>query len=481
MSNTGGSKLISEQKLTKASVTAAVSEEDAKLIDPQDKVSDTEIIEDVEPIVEDDKNESGEINVDMPDIGKSEFITKGSIIEEKNETSVGQAHASLDIDDKQEDLLYVELKMVHADTNKNKDHFESDELVKSETTPVFKLVNWEHGEPNIGVIYESAFVEATETEPAYLAVKVAISKYKYPEYAQQIIERHKEDELYFSMETWFKQAQCNICDACFDGPEDEYCSHLQSRLTGASTHRILRDLTFAGVAVVKTPADVLAESLAIAATQEDNPEEETKLDKTYTQEELTAAVETAVKEALAQDNVAQENERLSDQVNADAQTIAGLTEKANDLAAENVTLNESIEQLKSQAEEVKTEFDAYKVDVEATEVATKRADELASLGYVIPAKTDEEAYATFIGKLKECSEAAFELMKEMVQESAADEDDNGSDNAASDEGAGNSEASASDDDKIPTSKASAGNTDVCASLKTSLTGILNGTAVTAEA
>jgi len=155
---------------------------------------------------------------------------------------------------KQPDLMYIEHKLVHANVNKNRDEFKLEELKIAEKSPVLKLVNWEHSEENIGTIFASKLIDSPENEDEdpYLLVGVAISKAKFPLKAREIQERHLKNELYFSMETYFKRAECSTCGSNFSEGPDTYCEHLQDRLSlGSSTSRILRGLTFAGDAIVK--------------------------------------------------------------------------------------------------------------------------------------------------------------------------------------------------------------------------------------
>ncbi len=191
--------------------------------------------------------------LNLEDEKKIELICNASIIsaEEIEETDeIKQVLANLGLD-KQDDLMYVKFKLVHANENKNKDDFTEEDLLESAKTPILKLVNWEHGEPSIGPIFDSKFVESKNEEPSYIECFSAISKFKYKEQAMEMASRHEQGTLRFSMETWYKSVQCSTCKEQFSCGEDGYCSHLKNRFAaGSSTTRILKGLTFAGAGVV---------------------------------------------------------------------------------------------------------------------------------------------------------------------------------------------------------------------------------------
>lgn len=169
----------------------------------------------------------------------------------------GMAQAG--IEPRPKDLMYLTFKLAHVGTNANHDEFLDNEIRGSVPTPIHKLVNWQHNEPNIGCMIDSKLVESQDNEETHIAVASAISKYKYPEYAEELATRFEEGRLYASMETWFDKAKCSVCGGEFSHPA-EYCEHLQaigslnSRWPDCS--RQLIGVTFAGAAVaVDRPAD----------------------------------------------------------------------------------------------------------------------------------------------------------------------------------------------------------------------------------
>lgn len=360
--------------------------------------------------------------------------------------------------EKQPDLLYIEHKLVHANVNKNKDEFKLEELKLAEKTPVLKLVNWEHSEENMGTIFASKLIDSPEDddESPYLLVGVAISKAKFPEKTKEIIERHQKNELYFSMETYFKSAECSTCSQTFAGGASTYCEHLQSRLSiGSSTSRILRGLTFAGDAVVKNPADVDAESLAIAKSKNDNEEIQPTLikeevivaEKTWTKEELDLEVEKKVQEALDKISVSELNEKIESLETEKA----SLTEKVEELVKllDEATL--SIDEKEKALSSLSEEFDGFKTSVANKELVRSRVRELAKIGYSVPDEEDAEKYETFASKLLGMDDNAFALMKELVAETIS----NGTEESKEEESKGSVESKEEDEDDLPTGVAHA--------------------------
>lgn len=169
------------------------------------------------------------------------------------------------------DLMYIKLELCHANINRNKDQFLSEELRKSYGTIVDKPINWEHSSEVIGHIYNSEFVKYDKESAADVDIKTdkivaegVIYKYKFPKRAEEIAKRYEKNDLFFSMETYFEKAQCSACDKEFES-EKNYCSHLLGRYNRGSevTRKLLGNL-FSGVGCVGNPADD-ARGLAIAS------------------------------------------------------------------------------------------------------------------------------------------------------------------------------------------------------------------------
>lgn len=156
--------------------------------------------------------------------------------------------------EKPEDLMLVEFKLCHAGVNNNLDEFLQDEMSKSYETAKFKPINWEHSDKNIGVIYDSQFVEGSDDEKSYIKCSGYIWKYKFPEESAEMYSRYVKGSLTFSMETYFKKAECSACNELFE-KSDDYCEHLMGRYVDRKTSRKLHDINYGGAGVVKNPAD----------------------------------------------------------------------------------------------------------------------------------------------------------------------------------------------------------------------------------
>lgn len=178
---------------------------------------------------------------------------------------------------KNSDLMYVEYILCHADVNANKDRFVSDDLSESAETAINKPINWEHKDKNIGVIYESRFIEIEKLsekdknyfasfdplEKDFVVCRAAIWEYKHPIEARIMRERAEANKLYFSMENNFGKSSCSVCNEVFDSVFD-YCDHLLTRNRGGNAERIFIDSNFIGAAIVRNPADDKAVTLALA-------------------------------------------------------------------------------------------------------------------------------------------------------------------------------------------------------------------------
>ena len=176
---------------------------------------------------------------------------------------------------KNPDLMYLDFILCHANTNKNKDNFQIEELKVKHDTIRLKPVNWEHSNLIIGTHYHSELIETIDQVPKgytipkenfvpFVFVKSVIYAKKFPAYASIMRKRYAEKTLKHSMETWFSSAKCSECGQSFSKAA-EYCSCLNDRFSeGSSTARVLEGITFGGSAIVKSPADEDAVTLAIA-------------------------------------------------------------------------------------------------------------------------------------------------------------------------------------------------------------------------
>ena len=351
-----------------------------------------------------------------------ELLVCDARIVTESEVDQDRLSEALKGDKKQRDLLFVAFKLVHAGTNRNFDHFTEEELRAAEKSPIHKPLNWLHGEPNIGVMYDSKFRKGTKAEAAYLEVAAAVWKYKYPKIAQAMVDRHEKGSLQFSMEVWFREVGCSICSQKFDVEEEGkggFCDHLKEfysyKAIGQapkdnSLFRKLHDICFGGGAVVEDPADEEADSLAIASkTSIEEVKNNVSDDKKYSQIELDTAIAAALEKFKSENDGAQALAKLSDEL---VSTKAALEQKDKDVSK----LSEDIETLK-------TEYATFKAQVEQEKMIVARLDELKKLADLPSDEEEVEALKTLIGSLDEDKFKTFAKMYGKVPFKKTDEED----------------------------------------------------------
>jgi hypothetical protein len=329
-------------------------------------------------------------------------------------------------ENKQRDLLYVAWKYVHVGGNKNKDFFTSEALRGAEKTPIYKPLNWLHGEPNIGVIYDSMYVSGGENEPDYLAVYSAIWKFKYKVFAEEILSRNLRNELYVSMETWFTEITCTECGQHFAAADEvtgNVCPHLMNRMQeGSNVYRILGNICFGGGGVVDDPADELASRLAVASKEKDVKEGNNTMDqseKKYTQEELDAKITEAVASAL---------EKFK-QDSDEAKSIAEKDEKIKGLETDLEKALALTSTLTAERDSARKEFDDYKI-AEAEKVKLQsRVDQLVAKGFKFPDETEKEKRETVLNTIAIMSDEVFAMFIDNIK-SNDDSQSKGSNNLA---------------------------------------------------
>lgn len=333
---------------------------------------------------------------------------------------------------KQRDLLFVAFKMVHANKNKNGDAFTESDLKLAEKTPIHKPLNWEHGEPNIGVIYDSKFRKSSKDEDAYLEVAAAIWKYKYPVHSKEVLKRHEKGELSFSMEVWYKKYACSECNESFlveDG-DDNICSHMRmfnsARANGIfpkgfNTYRILHEICFGGAGVVEIGADEDATSLAIASASKNDKgvnslgKENENSDLKYTEADLKDAVERALSESKSKE----EHEK------AIADMATKLDEASNSLKSKETELASAI----AERDGFKKELDELKASIALEKTIASRIEALVGDNFEIPEEEAELAeFKKFVGDMTDESFntwAKFQKknMKKDMEDMMEDEED----------------------------------------------------------
>jgi len=209
--------------------------------------------------------------------------------------------------ERQPDLQYLTAIFVSSGMNKNGAVFLGSELVKARNTISDKAVDIEHDERSvIGQITGSAFLKRDRTlidaETAAttmsmeqldelemdIGITAIIHKSRFPEIAQEV----GEGQWMVSMEAYYRDYDIKVGDRIIPKEEAEEMGF--DKLVGSVVHlkdgdkelgfhlvgRVLRDILFAGVGIVKNPANprsVIMEAAAINeyAAQEgkDNPDD----------------------------------------------------------------------------------------------------------------------------------------------------------------------------------------------------------------
>ena len=203
-------------------------------------------------------------------------------------------------DEKQGDLQYIRSILVSAGTNKNGAHFLPSEMMKAHNTVVHKAIDIEHEEDKvIGHIYDCAFLykdgsqfnpqqvlsEYTEAQrdPDDLDIDIAIAgvvhKMRFPEYAEEI----SSGDWKVSMECYFKEFDLLVGgNTIITRDEARAMGYDPSELIGGfvkvvagnralGTHlvaRVLRQITFSGMGIVKNPANPHSIIMETAARKE---------------------------------------------------------------------------------------------------------------------------------------------------------------------------------------------------------------------
>lgn len=328
------------------------------------------------------------------------------------------------------DLLPVRFKLVHANTNLNKDHFTSSELEASASTPVHKPIDWQHTDRIIGVMTASEFVTIEEgssseaenvVEDNHIVVDGVVYQFLFPAYAQEMIERNENDELCYSMEVWFEEAECSSCGSSF-AKASEYCNCLNNRFaSGSTTSRILKGLTFGGVGVVENPADVEAISISVG---EDTPAQSTAKEENSTKEELMskeaqvtfdsqeafeAAVKTRVDEALQAVEAGQVAEQLQTELDEATAKIVELEKQLEEAVAAH---QEEVTKLTDEAEAAKAELSTFKAEIAAEAQLEERLTSLEEAGVKLP--EDKELADKIVASIRTMDDAQFEGYKATV-------------------------------------------------------------------
>jgi len=211
------------------------------------------ILENYEMVVFDDVKDNDNITL----------VAQASIVKPDDEM-IAKA-SDFGLTKSRDDNLFTIFKLCHVGTNNNKDHFLYDELKEHHATARMQPIDWEHESPNIGLIYDTQFIEndPNDSNPYVLCAGV-VWKHKYPDKAMQMERRYREGKLWYSMSTHFDSAECSVCHGVYAGNPRQYCSHLKFRFTPISeAARILNNIRFLGGGVVTVPADIDAINVAL--------------------------------------------------------------------------------------------------------------------------------------------------------------------------------------------------------------------------
>jgi hypothetical protein len=239
-------------------------------------------------------------------------------------------------EEKQGDLQYIRSILVSAGTNKNGAHFLPSEMMRAHNTIVHKAIDIEHEEDKvIGHIYECAFLykdgsqfdplkvmaEYTETakNPDELDMDIAVAgvihKMRFPQLAEEI----SKGDWKVSMECYFKDFDIKIGNQIITRSEAQALGYNPDDLIGgfvkvvAGTKalgkhfvaRVLRNITFSGMGIVKNPANPHSIIMETAAHREQMEKGEQVVDLEHIDNlrghkiELSSAKEEEPKEKAA--------------------------------------------------------------------------------------------------------------------------------------------------------------------------------------
>ena len=202
-------------------------------------------------------------------------------------------------DEKQRDLQYIRSLLVSAGTNKNGAHFLPSEMMKAHNTIVHKAIDIEHEEDKIiGHMYDCAFTfkdgevfdprvllaeyQETAQDPDQLDVDIIVAgiihKLRFPELSEEIAA----GEWKVSMECLFRDFDLKIGNQIITRQEARALGYTPEDLVGGFVKvvagqkalgkhlvaRVLRDLAFTGMGIVKNPANPHSIMLETAAQKE---------------------------------------------------------------------------------------------------------------------------------------------------------------------------------------------------------------------
>lgn len=164
------------------------------------------------------------------------------------------------------DLMYARFIMCHEGANANGDFFTNEVLKQASSTPKYKPIDWEHGQPMIGTMLDSRYAE-DENGRGYIEAVGVIWKFIYPELAEAIKEQSSSGGLKLSMECYYKDANYKYGDQIFDQKQASLLgleNYVGNQFNGQTVYRVFSSVVFGGVGVVANPADKDAVFLSVA-------------------------------------------------------------------------------------------------------------------------------------------------------------------------------------------------------------------------
>lgn len=164
------------------------------------------------------------------------------------------------------DLMFARFIMCHEGENANGDYFTKDVLYAAQKTPKHKPIDWEHGQPFIGTILDSAYREDASGR-GYIEAIGVVWKFIYPELSSDIKAKASTGELKLSMECYYRDANYKIGDSLYTQSEAEELGLIQyvgREYMGQKVYRVFNEVIFGGVGVVANPADKAAVFLSVA-------------------------------------------------------------------------------------------------------------------------------------------------------------------------------------------------------------------------
>jgi len=376
-------------------------------------------------------------------------------------------------------LLTIDSVLVSTGWNRNDDVFDSGETWAARHSPKDKPIDWEHVEDQIlghmkdtVVITKDLSVVADGTqdqgvpEDFHVAVRGVLYGMRFADRITAIQEQANNNELFVSMECWFSDYDYMIADVGIV-KRNERTSFLDSHLRcnggdgvykGRRIGRVLRNIEFDGIGLVKHPANPdsiiygvgneVEKSIAALALKREITLD--RLDPAMSVVRIgdgnTEAEKGEINQSKGGDN--EMSKELEDRIKELEGQVSGLTESVTAKDTQISELTTQLNGVKTQAEEMTTAIQEKDQQIaEMTEKAEEDAkvmDEMKSqLDTIEKAKTGESRYAEISVineadvedadaekiRLAELSDVEFEQEKvkayELKIERMNDEEENG--------------------------------------------------------